>query len=142
MIHGFICSSEEKNHPFILGSFFVELEEKLLQESWTENSVYQFINDEQGMGCFIGSHSGKFILIVLSDCDRMDFYQNIVFFYLYSSNLSIEVACRNIYELIRREDSLTSVLLMEGKDVFYISMMNSSDAVIMPLTSSSFYEIK
>jgi hypothetical protein len=136
MISGVIRRFEDDSLFF---SLFADLEEKFLVESTSPNAMYQFINEAQSVGAFIGNHQDRFILVVFSETDRADFYQDLACLFLYSQSVGLETTCQSILALLKREDSLSTVLLAERDKLLYISVLGESNVAVMTLPAASYF---
>lgn len=144
MLSGILDFSKDHNATFT--SFFIELENSFLEEALLWNAqagISQFVNELQGLGVFLGNHEGRMILIIFQDFEKLEAYQDFCTLFLYSSSgVSIESIAKRFFDLLQKENTLTSVYLIEGLRAYYLSIIRTCAPVLMPLIHSSSYQIK
>jgi hypothetical protein len=135
MIEGLISASTFEGQSVFLCSLFVE---DKLQNAMVAPNLYQFLNPEQETGVIVGTNNGRFILIIFTNTGNYEFYQERAGLFLFNPSFTLETSCQNMFELMKKQDCLTSVVVGEGARLFYLSVLEECDASVVPLSGKEF----
>lgn len=131
MIEGKLISKIDSNlNSYLLCSTFIETDSRSNQSTIAANSLYQFINSEQELGVLIGSNEGRSLVLVFTNLEKSDFYQNIAAVYLFSMHIPIEICCQNIAEVMKIHGSnVSSLILIELNQRYFISCLEAGSNI-------------
>lgn len=131
MIEGKLISKIDSSlNSYMLCSTFIETDSRSNQSTIAANSLYQFINTEQELGVLIGSNEGRSLVLVFTNLEKSDFYQNIAAVYLFSMHIPIETCCQNIAEVMKIHGSnVSSLILIELNQRYFISCLEAGSNI-------------
>lgn len=141
MIYGRIISKVDTDFKaYTICTAFIETDSKAHHSVIAANALNQFLNLEQELGVLIGSNEGRSIVLVFTGLDKCDFFQNIAAVYLFSMQISIELCCQNIVQVLSQHSaSVSSIVLIEGHRRYLISCLEKASNIhILPLTDEQY----